>query len=74
MRKMGPLIEFHPLIKNNDKCPACNIPFRFNDYVTIIPLGPGNDPEAQRQAREGHPYNAVGSVVHWSCATGEIDG
>lgn len=65
LRKFGP--------KTTDelrKCPACHKPFRAGDYTTLIALGPGDDPDAQAQARAGRPYNAVALEVHWACATG----
>jgi hypothetical protein len=71
LRKFGPKSNDHPSI--GKLCPACNIEFRSGDYTTLISLGPGNDPEAQKRAREGRFYNAVAQEVHWSCATGEVE-
>ena len=67
-RKMGPLPKDHPSI--GEICYACKKPLQENDYVTIIPLGPGDNPTAQQKARNGQAYNAIGIVIHWSCATG----
>lgn len=71
MRKFGPKQADHPGI--GKECPACHVPFVVGDWTTIIPLGPGNDPEAQQRVREGRAYNAVAVEVHWACATGEVD-
>lgn len=71
MRKMGPLPAGNPSV--GEPCPACKIVFATGDYVTLVELGPGDDPEEQEKARRGRPYNAVASIVHWSCATGETE-
>jgi hypothetical protein len=68
LRKFGPKTGGHPSV--NKPCPACGVTFQVGDYTTIVPLGPGNDPEAQERARTGRPYNAVALEVHWACATG----
>jgi len=68
MRKFGPKTKDHPSI--GKPCPACGKPFIEGDYTTLITLGPGDDPEEQRKAAEGRPYNAVASEVHYSCAGG----
>ncbi len=69
-RKFGPTTADHPSVGN--PCPACREPFSEGDYTTIVPLGPGNDPEAQERARAGRVYNAVAVEAHWSCVTGEV--
>lgn len=71
MRRMGPLKENHPLVK--DQCHACQRPFEVGQYVTLVPLGPGENAEARRKAREGKHFNAIAVPVHWACATGEED-
>jgi hypothetical protein len=38
--------------------------------VTLVPLGPGLDPEEREKARAGRVYKAVAAVLHYSCATG----
>ena len=68
MKTFGPKLKEHPSISK--PCPACNKPFIEGDYTTLINLGPGNDPDEQRKAREGRPYNDVAIEVHFSCATG----
>lgn len=73
--KFAPLPADHPLVTEHEadaeRCPGCHRRFIAGDITTIVVIGPGDDPEAQRKAREGHPYNAVGVVAHWSCVTGE---
>lgn len=71
MRKFLPLPADHPLITDGEKCPACNIQFVAGDVVTLIPLGPGDDPEVRRRVQEGRAYNAIALPIHWACATGE---
>lgn len=69
LRKFGPKKKDHPSIGRS--CPACEEEFEAGDYTTLIALGPGDDPDARKKAREGRPYNAVAKGVHWACATGE---
>lgn len=71
MRKMGPLKKDHPLVTEKEKCPACRVEFKTDDFVTLISLGPGDDTEARQRARHDEAYNAVAVPVHWACATGE---
>lgn len=66
-RRFGPRPENAPV----GPCPACHKPFVVGDYTTLIPLGPGDDPEQQERAAEGRVYNAVAVEVHWTCATGK---
>lgn len=68
-RAFGPKQPGHPSVGQN--CPACHVPFAAGDYTTLIPLGPGADPEEQERARLGRAYNAVAVEVHYACATGE---
>lgn len=70
MRKMGPLSADHPLV-GKDECPGCHELFSAGDYVTLLVVGPGGDPEARARAREGRPYSASAVPVHWACATGD---
>lgn len=68
LHKYGPKQSDHPSV--GELCPACRLPFAVGDYTTLVALGPGDDPEAQRKASAGQPYNAVALEVHWDCATG----
>jgi hypothetical protein len=68
---MGPLNAEHPLVRTSQPCAACTVPFQEGELVTLIPLGPGDDPEDRRKCREGKAYNSTAAVVHWACATGE---
>lgn len=68
-RRFGPKNVDHPSV--GEKCPACSVEFVEGDWTTLVTLGPGADPEAQKRAREGRAYNAVAAEVHWTCATGE---
>ena len=69
LRKFGPKTKDHPSV--GKECPACHIPFREGDYTTLIPLGPGDDKEAQMRCRAGRPYNAIAVEIHYTCATGK---
>jgi hypothetical protein len=68
-RQYGPLAAGHPLI--GERCPACGVHFIPDDRVTLVPVGPGPEPDARAAAREGRAYSAVAVAVHWACATGE---
>jgi hypothetical protein len=52
-------------------CAACRRRMIAGEYVTLIELGPGIDPEERARCRGGSVYNAVAIPVHWACATGE---
>ena len=69
MKKYGPLDKSHALI--GQICPACDKMFIENDLVTLIPIGPGDDPEEQAKCYAGKVYTAVALTTHWSCATGD---
>ena len=69
MRKFGPLAGDHPCV--GQVCPACSVPFKEGDALTLVSLGPGSDPDERHKARVGRPYNAIAQPVHWACATGE---
>ena len=66
MRKFGPKTIDHPSI--GKLCPACQKPFKVGDFTTLVCLGPGDNIEAQMQAKEGRPYNAVAVEIHWDCS------
>jgi hypothetical protein len=66
---IGPLAGGDPLL-HSSSCPACGKAFKEGDFVTLLPLGPGDDPEEREKARAGRVYNAVAAVLHYSCATG----
>lgn len=66
MRVFGPKAADHPGI--GVECPACHVPFVAGDMTTLVALGPGNDPESRRRAREGRVYNAVAVEIHAACA------
>ena len=73
LRKMGPLTDGHPLLEEDaDPCPGCRSKFSEGEYVTLITIGPGDDPEARRRAVQGRAYTAVALPVHWACAVGEF--
>jgi len=74
--KMGPLAQNHSLVVTTEAsrwqgCPACRKPFATGDFVTLVALGPGDDPAERARAREGRPYNSLAIPVHWACSTGE---
>jgi hypothetical protein len=65
-----PLQDIHPLVANVTACRACGQFFRAGDLTTLVPLGPGDDPEQRKRARDGRPYTAGAIPTHWACATG----
>ena len=69
IKKFGPKKKEHPSV--GEICPACRKSFNEGDYTTLIALGPGDDKDAQKKAREGKPYNAVALEVHYDCAGGK---
>ena len=68
LRKLEPLAKPDAILSMI--CPGCGDPFRLDDIVTLVPIGPGLNPESCQRAREGRPYTAVAVPVHWACATG----
>lgn len=68
LRRLGPKSENHPSI--GELCPACKKAFMVGDYTTLVCLGPGDSPDAQKRAAEGRSYTAVAIEVHYTCAGG----
>lgn len=68
-RPFGPKAHDHPSI--GEQCPACGVPFSVGAITTLVPLGPGEDPESQEKAMNGRWYNALAVECHWSCVTGQ---
>lgn len=66
--KIGPKTLGHPTV--GGICLLCQDAYRVNDYTTILPLGPGSDPESRTLCKAGQPYEGIGVEVHWMCATG----
>lgn len=69
-RQFGPKDESHPSV--GIPCPACDHEFRAGDHTTLIPIGPGADPDDQEKCRSGRWYPAIAIEVHWACATGQL--
>lgn len=69
--KKAKLALDHPMAHDGTTCPACHKTFAGGDLFTLVPLGPGDDPEERALARAGRPYNGIALPVHWACATGE---
>lgn len=69
-RLMGPLKADHPAVRDDQTCAGCDLCFCEGEYVTLVAIGPGDDPEARERAREGRPYDAVSVIAHYSCVTG----
>lgn len=68
-----PQVQFISRIFDGDgsPCAACGAPVEGKDEATLVPLGPGADPEARRKAGLGQWYNAVAVLTHRACARGE---
>lgn len=69
VNRFGPKAAGHPSVGR--ECPACHQPFAAGDYTTLVPLGPGDDPEGRQRRDEGRAYNAVALEIHWDCAAEE---
>lgn len=54
-----------------EMCVACDVALRAGDKVAVIKLGPGPDPSARDDARNGRPYDSLAMEIHWACATGD---
>ena len=52
-------------------CLACRQFFAEGDYSVLVPLGPGDDEEAQEKAAAGQWFNAVAVEIHLACASGQ---
>jgi hypothetical protein len=70
-QRMGPLSADHPAV--NKPCPGCRRLILAGAFVTLLTIGPGEDPEERMKARDGRPYNAVAVVAHWECVTGQTE-
>jgi hypothetical protein len=70
-QRMGPLSADHPAV--NKPCPGCRRAILAGAFVTLLAVGPGDDPEEREKARNGRPYNAVAVAAHWECVTGDIE-
>lgn len=68
-RRFGPKGANHPSL--GKPCPACEVPFAVGDFTTLVPIGPGSDPEGRERARAGRVYTAVAIEAHWVCVTGK---
>lgn len=60
----------HPLA--GELCPICGRDMVPGQYLTLLVLGPGYDPEARARALHGLVYNAEAVPVHHAC-TGRMD-
>lgn len=67
--KIGPKPIAHPTVGGT--CLLCQETFEVNDYTTLLPLGPGSDPESRTLCRAGQPYEGIAVEVHYICATGK---
>lgn len=67
--RMGPVREGDRTI--GEPCAVCKQAITAGQFITLIALGPGDDPEARERARQGRPYNAIGALAHYACVTGE---
>ena len=52
-------------------CPSCNTSLQPGDLCTLVPIGPGADPEARRAARLNVRFNVASLIVCWPCVSGE---
>jgi len=66
--KIGPKPLAHPTV--GGICLLCQDAYTVGAYTTLLPLGPGADPESRVLCRAGEPYEGISVEVHWLCATG----
>jgi hypothetical protein len=66
MRAFPPLAADHPSV--GDVCAVCGEELLADAIVTVIPLGPGADPDDQAKATRGGWYSCLGVIGHASCA------
>jgi len=66
----GPIAPNHPAV-GTQQCAACKQLLKAGEVITLVPIGPGDDPVERERARLNRPYNAVAVIAHWACATGE---
>jgi len=71
LQRMEPLTRDHWLVVHNVDCPGCDLPFLEGDRVTLVAIGPGDDPDERIRAREHRAFTSKAVCVHWACATGE---
>ncbi|MHC4214260.1 MAG: hypothetical protein ACYSWP_12905 [Planctomycetota bacterium] len=69
LRKFEPLPAEHPGI--GEECTACRKEIKEGDILTLVPIGPGDDPEEMAKCYAGKAYNAQAIMIHWTCATGD---
>lgn len=70
-RAFEPLKADHPLVTGDKTCPGCQKPFAAGDVTCLVTIGPGDDPEERKKAKEGRAYNAVALPAHYGCVIGE---
>jgi dUTP diphosphatase len=70
IRRFGPKPADHPNV--GKPCIACRLPLVAGDYTALVDLGPGPDPEQQRRAALGLPFQAIAAEIHWTCAGGAV--
>ena len=63
-RKFEPLSEDHPA--TGELCGFCGIIMKTGDVPSLHPEAPADEEEAGK-ARQGRPYIAICSIVHWDC-------
>lgn len=66
LRTFDPLADDHPLV--GVPCPACDIPFDPGDRVTLVYVGPGDDPDDQQRFRAGRVHTGAAVALHPLCA------
>jgi hypothetical protein len=66
MRSFPPLAPDHPSV--GAECAVCGEEIAVGATLTVIPLGPGADEDAQRKAVDGRWYSCLGVIAHDDCA------
>jgi hypothetical protein len=71
MRAFPPISADHPSV--GQECAVCGGAIVAGDRLTVIPLGPGDDPDDQARVRRGGWYSAAGVIGHALCAGLDVD-
>lgn len=67
MRAFPPFTGDHPSLDGGE-CAVCGVRFVAGDVPALIPLGPGDDLEAQAKAMRGGWYSCHAVIAHAACA------
>lgn len=70
-RTFAPLAEDNPFI--GIPCIACDIDFQPGDQITLVYVGPGDDPDDQQKFRDGRFHSGAAAALHRACAGVDVE-